>query len=459
MALLGAVALSNICFAKEEPLVIHEWGTFTSLQDETGSTIGGINTDDEPVPRFVHRLSEWVLLPYTQLPPIFFQGAPRCHSGVTMRLETPVLYFHPPASWPRNNPVTVQAKFRGGWLTEFYPQATADAPGLKQNTFNFGQLTSDTIGTLTWKNLMIGVNDSGPKTTEHVWTAPRDVKAATVKTENGESEKFLFYRGVGHIDAPLQISQDDRTETLTINTQLIRDVAELGPIKIEPLWLVNIRPDGKTAVRGISPVLVRPPTQTRLKVSSHFSEADFSTANLATLKESLKKALERNGLFDDEAQALLDTWELSYFKSPGLRLFFIVPNAWVNHYLPLEISVPAKVERVMVGRIELITQEQRNLLQKIAKESPENIKADAAKFQKSYYEGLLASAEQSRRDAASEGRSPAQPSVSFPASYQAYLDLGRFRNTLLLEEQKQRPAAGLAAFINAYNLVGYTAQD
>ena len=33
---------------------IHEWGTFTSLQDEFGRAIGGINTDDEPVPDFVH---------------------------------------------------------------------------------------------------------------------------------------------------------------------------------------------------------------------------------------------------------------------------------------------------------------------------------------------------------------------------------------------------------------------
>src|SRR5204863_2540425 len=38
-----------------EPLIVHEWGTFTSLQNEASQAIGGINTDDEPVPRFVHR--------------------------------------------------------------------------------------------------------------------------------------------------------------------------------------------------------------------------------------------------------------------------------------------------------------------------------------------------------------------------------------------------------------------
>jgi hypothetical protein len=48
-----------------------------------------------------------------------------------------------------------------------------------------------------------------------------------------------------------------------------------------------------------------------------------------------------NGLFADEAQALLDTWEISYFKSAGLRVFFIVPRAWTDYYLPLKVSVPA----------------------------------------------------------------------------------------------------------------------
>ena len=31
----------------------------------------------------------------------------------------------------------VHVDFRGGWLTEFYPNAKADAPGLKQGDFRF----------------------------------------------------------------------------------------------------------------------------------------------------------------------------------------------------------------------------------------------------------------------------------------------------------------------------------
>jgi hypothetical protein len=76
-------------------LVIHEWGTFTCLQDETGRAIAGVNTDDEPVPEFVHRISDLVERA-SDLAPVYFKGVPRSHRQVVMRLETPVVYFYPP---------------------------------------------------------------------------------------------------------------------------------------------------------------------------------------------------------------------------------------------------------------------------------------------------------------------------------------------------------------------------
>ena len=60
-------------------LEVHEWGTFTSFQDERGATIAGINVDDEPVPKFVHRLGDVPIFTRTSLPANWSQGAPRCH--------------------------------------------------------------------------------------------------------------------------------------------------------------------------------------------------------------------------------------------------------------------------------------------------------------------------------------------------------------------------------------------
>jgi hypothetical protein len=222
------------------PLIVHEWGTFTSLQDETGRAIGGINSDDEPVPKFVHDLDRLLILRPDPLPPICYQGAPRCHPDVTMRLETPVIYFHLPVEVAKPLAVDVKVAWPGGWLTQFYPDAQAETPGA------FGALDDKTTSRLTWQNLTVGGDASGPITTEHVWTAPRAVKATPVTTPNGESEKYLF------------------------------------------------------------------------------------------------------------------------FKSAGLRLFSLLPREWTDRHLPLELSVPAKVSRVMVGRIELVTPDHRHLLREIA---------------------------------------------------------------------------------------------
>src|SRR5437867_1443665 len=70
---------------------------------------------------------------------------------------------------------------------------------------------------------------------------------------------------------------------------------------------------------------------------------------------AMKEALIGEGLCADEADALLNTWELSYFKSPGLRFFFMVPRAWADRVLPLEVSPKMEIRRALVGRIEIVT--------------------------------------------------------------------------------------------------------
>ena len=53
----------NVVAAGSDRLIVHEWGTFTELQDFAGTSLNGINTDDEPVPRFVHGFGPRVLAP------------------------------------------------------------------------------------------------------------------------------------------------------------------------------------------------------------------------------------------------------------------------------------------------------------------------------------------------------------------------------------------------------------
>ena len=442
---------------------VHEWGTFTSLQNESGDAIGGINTDDEPVPPFVHRLDGSALLTPTEAPPSFFKGAPSCHPDVTMRLETPVVYFHPPAGLVGTPTASVTVNFHGGWLSEFFPDAEAYAPGLKDRTNQFPPLLSSTESRLAWKDLHIGGVWPLTNTSAHVWTSPRAANTASVHTTGGESEKFLFYRGIAHINAPLKISRDPHSGELLFRSQLENLPAD-PPLRLNALWLVDIQPGGKIAYRTLPPVALKQDSKSYLAhTPAAFAPGDFGPGNLEKLKASLLAALVVAGLYPDEAQALLNTWEESYFKSTGLRVFFLVPRAWTDFYLPLDVSVPANLNRVMVGRIELVTPAQRDGLQEIARTSTNDIAQAAGRLAANFY-GRLFSAITNQSNGAqmqrfnvemalvNAGQKPLSNLLSIPKSYQTYLDLGRFRNALILDEAKHHPTEGLASFIAAYRL-------
>jgi hypothetical protein len=428
-----------------EPLVVHEWGTFTSLQDDTGQELVGINIDDEPVPAFVHNLS-----PYILSQPVLSslhwaykaKGAPRHHPLVTMRLETPVIYFYPPAGAKLPLELDVSVKFRGGWLTEFYPEAHAEAPGIKQGRFEFDQLTSQTVGSLTWPDLRVGTDGVAPETDEHVWLAPRKVQAAGVTAGSGESEKYLFYRGVGRLAAPLRskLNREEGRVSFAANFEAVLKADETAATG--PLWLVHVRPDGNTAFRTLetSPLSADPKRQVA-EGSYRFADDEYRTDGRERLETAMHAALVADGLFADEATALLSTWQRAYFASPGLRVFYLVPRQWTDHYLPLSISAESRIERVMVGRLELVSDQQRELLTKLA--ASEITRGD-------WVDAIAAS---SARDRFIAGRTSFEDlGVKIPADYQYYLDLGRFRNALVTHEERVRPSKSLTKFIDTYHL-------
>jgi hypothetical protein len=435
-----------------DSLVVHEWGTFTVLQDEQGKPIGGINTDDEPLPDFVHNLNRAANGPSSAMPPVYFKGVERNHPDVVTRLETPVIYFYPPAG--REMTVDVDVRFPAGWLTQYYPDAQVSADGRSQERFEVGPLTYKSMGTLSWRGLTIGGTPEGPKTDVPAWLAPRRVPAAaSVRTPKGEAERYLFYRGVGRIDAPLRVSRSADGTQLEIRSQIGNAIQVRPGMKMGPLWLVDARADGTSAFRTIEAIDLTAEAEKVLATTpGAFSESDYRAENLGALRKALHAALVRDGLYDDEADGLLNTWEASYFKRPGLRMFFMTPREWTDAHLPLRVSAPAQVQRVMVGRIELVTPRHRELLRKISAgptSSPEWVMAAreqlGAKEQDQYY----------REDwylHANANPTAAKLLQAMPDDYRAYLRLGRFRNALLLDEARRRPSSTLATFIDRYEL-------
>ena len=89
------------------------------------------------------------------------------------------------------------------------------------------------------------------------------------------------------------------------------------------------------------------------------SETKLDPPELTSTVESIGRDLEDvligRGLYPDEAHAMIETWKKSWFEQ-GSRLFYIVPPQFVNAVLPLSIRpAPAQINRVFVGRLELIT--------------------------------------------------------------------------------------------------------
>jgi hypothetical protein len=71
--------------------------------------------------------------------------------------------------------------------------------------------------------------------------------------------------------------------------------------------------------------------------------------------EEMLAALMNEGLYPDEARAMLETWKDAWFEE-GTRLLYIVPRPFVDRVLPLTITpTPANVTRVFVGRLEVVS--------------------------------------------------------------------------------------------------------
>jgi hypothetical protein len=282
-----------------------------------------------------------------------------------MRLETPVLYFHPPAGAKYEQPIDVTVRFRGGVINEYYPDAEPEvhvdedrlrnklATGVVKPAPWDGHTMHDfVVGTLKWSGLRLHDTVVAPLTNSAVWTAPREVQAASVFSPSaGEGERYLFYRGVAHLDALVQTRL--RMGALTITAPGQFAWLDAPTLTLPGIWYADIRADGLIAflAHGAATLNKNKPGAEVARLRG-FRDSDYGDA--AELRKSLKAALIREGLFADEAEAMLNTWKVSYFQKPGRRVFYIVPRAWTDYFLPLELSVPARVNRVLVGRIDIV---------------------------------------------------------------------------------------------------------
>ncbi|MBC8357232.1 MAG: hypothetical protein H8E66_35125 [Planctomycetes bacterium] len=431
-----------------KPFVIHEWGTFTVLQDEQGTVFRGVNINEEPLPAFAHRLYPDLVRIGGSHAPLQRQrskGLPSSFSGATMRMETPIIYIYPPNNEPAD--IDVQARFQGGWISEWFPSADVVAPGFNSRRNDLGKLTRESQGSISWNNVTVNSEKAIPETNQHVWLAPRNVHAPTLHTSNGEAEKYLFYRGVANIEAPLRIKQNAETQ----HYDIVRN-SSVGSwessLRFMTMWLVDIPKPGVVAYRKVETSSQQSADGIVATVPSKFSEEQYGEGNLTRLKAEMKSSLISDGLYEDEAEAMLQTWELSYFKSSGTRLFFTMPREWTDHILPMEVSREAKIERVMIGRIELVTGRQRELLKLISGTTISN---------PGWFWNQLSSfdtaTQASMWTALADGSKEITDfNFSIPRDYQAYLQLGRFRESIIANAGANEDAMRIRDFARNYRI-------
>ncbi|HTF37610.1 MAG TPA: hypothetical protein VK651_04815 [Blastocatellia bacterium] len=310
-------------------LIVHEWGTFTSIAGKDGVAVDWrpLNGSSD-LPGFVYDTSG--LATGTGLRS--GQRCIKCNMEALVRMETPVIYFYA----DRETTVSVRVEFSQGKITEWYPQARlvyVPAPDDARNpsSIDWGRIT-----------VMPGAEETFPVEAQpsHYYPA-RETDAAPLRictSKGDQQEKFLFYRGVGTFSPPVEVKLD-AGRVVVKNTsresiaQCILFENRVGKVGYQVLDSF----DGEVVL-------------------------DRSALNqpVDSLERDLEAILVSRGLYEKEARAMIKTWRDSWFEE-GMRVFYIVPRKVTDSILPITIEPrPSELTRILVGRVEIITPEMEN---------------------------------------------------------------------------------------------------
>src|SRR5436190_5223596 len=372
LALLGSVTRNH-----QKGFVAHEWGTFTSVQGSDGVLLNWRPLETSRLPQFVYN---WQNAGFNRQP-----TGPTPFSKSVMvtlqRMETPVIYFYA----NEKQTVDVSVDFPKGLITEWYPQTTqigpstipAPAPIAKadelahkvgaKSDFTFAALLKNHAARESrarWTDIDILPAAANGDTARSLqqdrsgshYFAARETDSAFIRVDSAggtncvpEFEKFIFYRGVGNFATPLHVTMDGNAVT----------IANTGTETLGHLFVLGLS-DG--AGKFIPVECLAPGEKRTVQI-----DANHRTSPTRQLSEQLCQAmataLVSEGLYQREAQAMVNTWRDSWFEEDGLRVLYTLPREWTDRTLPLTLNPkPRELVRVMVGRAEVIPPRQQQKL-------------------------------------------------------------------------------------------------
>jgi len=297
------------------PLVVHEWGTFTSIAGNDGNAVEWLPlSGPSDLPGFVER----------------YRFNLKTSVPALVRMETPVLYFYA----KRELTVDVGVQFHGGAITEWFPKASELTGPSTADLQNGRGLARSFTGAISWNQVRLTPNAPAGFPTEgagsHYYIA-RQTDASPLETRS-QREKFLFYRGIANFQPPLAAMLTGDGGVLVRN----RDGAPLGS-------LVLFENRGGTIAFHVY-------DQAGAELNADVPKLDGESA---VPSAELERILVAHGLYAREAKAMVDTWRDTWFGE-GTRIFYVAPRKTVDAILPLTIApAPSELVRVFVGRIEL----------------------------------------------------------------------------------------------------------
>lgn len=326
-----AVLISLNLAAHAQTLTVHEWGTFTTLHGSTGATLSGLYFEEEQLPAFVYHFPG-----FSPDPAIATTGYMPCNN-VTVKMETPVLYFYSSVE----KTVQVHVDFPQGAISQWYPNRSGGEAMPKGSSVDFND--PERTGSIEWKATVLS-----PNTTEKLtqpsstpkWEAPRQTNSNLVKNEQGEVEKYLFYRGLANFSLPVTVSFNSQG-LLAITNSSNLDIPYIYVYDHSDMDSVSVWASGPLPAGG-KKIISRP---------QKYYYQDNTVPEYYDFLVALKVA----GLNQAEALALLHTWDAGYFQTTGFKVFWIVPRKMTDAILPLSISpAPDALERVLVGKTEIL---------------------------------------------------------------------------------------------------------
>jgi hypothetical protein len=185
------------------------------------------------------------------------------------------------------------------------------------------------------------------------WSYARQVAANTVRVsgvpgaEVPQEERFLFYRGLGNFQLPVRVTAG------TGGALALHNEAALGMGAAFVVRVGSSRGAFASLPGGIGP------GETLATVAPAEGDGEALNDYAARLGDAVTDALDATGLYHDEAVAMVNTWKHQWFRTPGLRVLYLMPQPLTEAQIPLTVSpAPDTVIRVMMIRVEVIPPEQ-----------------------------------------------------------------------------------------------------